>query len=82
MIGIIGIDPDGVIVDMRAALHDRTLFDGCPSVRGVSQRRAAHPDDIGIVRIDPDLAVIGRPVVEGVLVLPGFSIIRTLEDAS
>ena len=53
------IDPDGVMIAVREPLH---LPPGLAAVDGLEERRAALIRDVGVGRIDADLAVVHRPI--------------------
>ena len=54
------IDPDRVVIAVRDALH---LAPRLAAVDGLEERRAALVRDLGVGRVDADLAVVHRAIV-------------------
>src|SRR5690349_3828469 len=59
MIAVARIDPDGVVIAVREALHLRPRL---PAVDRLEERRASLIRDVGVLGIDADLAVVHRAI--------------------
>ena len=83
MARVLGVDPQVVVVHVDAGvvfdLHGERL-EGVAAVLRAVQAARHQPDPIFIVRVDPELAVVHRTLVQFVHARPRLSVVAGLED--
>src|SRR5215471_5680227 len=80
MIGIRRVDPKRMIVAMN--FGDDIGLEGSAAIVRDKHGRAAQPDALIVIRVDSNLAVVGRPMVCVAHLFPGLAAVLRAKDAA
>ena len=81
MAPVVGIDPQGVMIDVHV-VSVPIVGELVPTIVRLIERRTADIDVIQVARVDSNLAVVHRPRIEAVDTSPTVTAIGRLKDAT